>query len=599
MSLRAPVVIVLACLAVVLAACGGGGSKSANRGYRGYPFKSPVGGQSAPRGYASPTYNSYTPTGKIVADDGFRPWDNGFSFENYGNDAGPTNMTPANMYDLFGPQVCISGSGDSCSLTGPAAQWMASLNDGMAGGHCMGFSVTALRMFSGGLSPGAFGAATVPKLPLVGNDKLQSMLAEGFSYQALPSVQAGEIGGDANNVLDHLTAALKSGRELYTMLIFGENGKPGGHAITPFAVEDQGGGHFNVLVYDNNFPDVTRTVKFDRNKDTWEYRGGINPSDLNEKYGADGPTTKAQKLLRLAPTKAGEGVQPFAFAGDVGSGSAGSTAGGQVAYDQISLKGSVDNHAHLLIKDTSGHEMGYDKGQLVNTIPGANILRPVADQINVNQLPEPTYEIPPGIKVQVHINGDGLTKVDDEQLTYISKGVYFQVQHIQAHPGDHDLVELKGGGGVLIYSTDNTTAATPYLAAGLVDTDHGRRAAYAFVIKAIDVKGASNIGLVFLPQQHFFGAAAVALHHKADFGYGKYVMVMDRETENSSLQWVSTNVNIQGPAKGRLFGEAEVGAVALVPYNQKDWTKADKVPVHIVNEVTYKETDTAHLSFSK
>jgi hypothetical protein len=33
----------------------------------------------------------------VIADNGFRPWIDGFGFENYGNDAGPENMTPANM----------------------------------------------------------------------------------------------------------------------------------------------------------------------------------------------------------------------------------------------------------------------------------------------------------------------------------------------------------------------------------------------------------------------------------------------------------------------------------------------------------------------
>ena len=54
---------------------------------------------------------SYVPTGTIVADSGFRPGRDGFAFENYGNDAGPVNLTPANVEDLFGAQVCQTGTG--------------------------------------------------------------------------------------------------------------------------------------------------------------------------------------------------------------------------------------------------------------------------------------------------------------------------------------------------------------------------------------------------------------------------------------------------------------------------------------------------------
>src|SRR5262249_24893760 len=62
------------------------------------------------------TIPSYVPTGRIVADDGFRPDINGFGFENYGNDAGPVNLTPAQVEDLFGPQVCAAGTGAGCIL---------------------------------------------------------------------------------------------------------------------------------------------------------------------------------------------------------------------------------------------------------------------------------------------------------------------------------------------------------------------------------------------------------------------------------------------------------------------------------------------------
>src|SRR6266511_2335977 len=103
--------IVLA-LAWILAACGGGGAKSQ---------EGLVGGAGS-AGQAS----DYKPTGKIIADNGFRPDPNGFSFENYPNFEGgiPQNMTRANMYDLFGDIVCIRGQGSSCELTPTAQKWM-------------------------------------------------------------------------------------------------------------------------------------------------------------------------------------------------------------------------------------------------------------------------------------------------------------------------------------------------------------------------------------------------------------------------------------------------------------------------------------------
>ena len=86
---------------------------------------------------------SYSPTGEIIVDNGFRPWVDGFGFENYGNNAGPQNLTADNMVDLFGVRVCENGDPKDCELTPTAAKWMEVKNERMAGGHCMGFSVIA------------------------------------------------------------------------------------------------------------------------------------------------------------------------------------------------------------------------------------------------------------------------------------------------------------------------------------------------------------------------------------------------------------------------------------------------------------------------
>ena len=595
-------VLVLAVCTLGLGACGGGSDKKdAARGYKGLGFASPVAGQDAPRGYAASTYDSYTPTGTIVADDGFRPWTNGFSFQNYGNDEGPQNMTAANMYDLFGDQVCVYGKGADCHLTPTALQFMQSVNDAMAGGHCMGFSVTALRMYAGTLKPSLFGGDAVPKLPIVGNGALQSEIAENFTYQVLPNVQQAEIGGTPNEVLDKLVAALQSGRDTYTLLIFGHNGKPGGHAITPFAVEDKGGGIFNVLVYDNNFPQVVRAVKFDRNKNTWEYHGGINPSDLNETYGADAQQTASESLLRLAPTKPGEGVQPFVFGGELGDSAGSKVAGTKIpVYDQISLKGAVDDHAHLLIVDSKGRRMGYDSsGKLVNEIPGANIVRPIADDINVSELPEPTYQIPQGLKVHVKIDGDALKTPDKETLTYLSQGLYFEISDINARPGGTDEVFVEGGAGGIIFSTKDSKVSSPTIAGGLLDTDHGRQAAYVMVIKAVDVNGGSNVGLVLLPKQHAMGVAMVAHEGDTDFGYGKYVIDMTRVTEDGKTDnWVGP-VDFTGPDHGETDDGFQLGSVGAIAYSAKDYTPDDTVPVIVQDPNSGKTLDTAQLKYSK
>jgi hypothetical protein len=84
--------------ALVLAGCGGGGHEQIVAPKQTERKSTLLGGAAS----AGET-ESYSVTGDVIADNGFRPWIDGFGFENYGNDAGPENMTPANMVDLLAP----------------------------------------------------------------------------------------------------------------------------------------------------------------------------------------------------------------------------------------------------------------------------------------------------------------------------------------------------------------------------------------------------------------------------------------------------------------------------------------------------------------
>ena len=63
----------------------------------------------------------YALRGRIVADSGFRPTTDGFTFSNYKLQPPHQNLTAAEMVNLFGRQVCVNPSGP-CKLIGPASQ---------------------------------------------------------------------------------------------------------------------------------------------------------------------------------------------------------------------------------------------------------------------------------------------------------------------------------------------------------------------------------------------------------------------------------------------------------------------------------------------
>ena len=122
--------------------------------------------------------------GEIVYDFGFNPQENGFRFENYGDDIPATNLTSAEMRRMFGDQVCADLNGDECILTPPAEQWMEQVNGDMAGGHCEGMAVLSLMMYTQKVSPQDFGGITASDLD-INNEDLQREIAYWWATQAV------------------------------------------------------------------------------------------------------------------------------------------------------------------------------------------------------------------------------------------------------------------------------------------------------------------------------------------------------------------------------------------------------------------------------
>src|SRR5260221_8804484 len=123
--------------------------------------------------------------GQPVADNGFRPGTDGFSFENYGNEAIQHNLTAAEMRRLQGDQVCATTPSDPCTLTPPAKEWMDQINAGMDGGHCDGMATLSLMFYTRNEKIGDYGGDKTAALGLKGNDKLQREIAYWFATQYL------------------------------------------------------------------------------------------------------------------------------------------------------------------------------------------------------------------------------------------------------------------------------------------------------------------------------------------------------------------------------------------------------------------------------
>jgi hypothetical protein len=445
----------------LLAGCGGDSTNSA-------PSAADAGARLAASsvaqlGSAAP----YRPTGQIVAASNFRPETDGFSFENYGS--GNQDLTAAQLVDLFGPEVCAQGQGASCVLAPPAQTWMTKENRSMQGGHCFGFSLTSLMMYQKLLNPLAFGGPTVPALSLFGNVPLQERIAESWALQDSSKVRGAAITGTPNHVLEFLIKALGNPSETYTLAIFNRDiGGISGHAVTPYAVEDKGNGRFAVLIYDNNYPKITRSVTFNKTRDTWSYDTAPNPEKQSELWHGDAKTRSAE----LFPTNPAVGRQPCPFCQPSELGTSrpsdrnlpASLTPGE--YEEVSLTADPVNHGHLVIIDAAGRKTGFVNGKLVNEIPGARVVAPMLTR-NFQEVPEPEYRIPRDVKFTVSLDGGPLQAPDMESVSVIGPGYSGVASNITLQPGQEQHLELTGNGASLSYRAGAGAAQTPHLEIGL------------------------------------------------------------------------------------------------------------------------------------
>jgi hypothetical protein len=426
-----------------------------------------------------------TPIG-TVADSGFRPSQNGFQFENYGgtlpDGVVPTNLTAADVQKLFGDGVCVDAKLRKCDLIPEAQAWLDSTNQLIDGGHCYGFSVLAELIWQRKVNVTTLGASTATGLNIGNNQALQRQLAYDWALQLLQSVQSTKITGTPNQILKKLEQALKTNpSQTYTVVFWKRDGSAG-HAVTPYAVENKGGGKFQLLIYDNNWPGLTRAIAFDTDADTWSYDAATNPGVPNSVYEGDADT----KTLSLFPTSPGLGTQPCPFCKTVPTKVP--SGGGAGNIEQISLLGGDTSHANLVVTDDAGHRLGYVNGTLVNEIPGARVDQPISDP-DWNDRLEPTFFVPADARYTLSLDGTALTAPDTETLRVVGPSFDLAVKNIAMNPGEKDTMVVEPDATQLSYTSSQPES--PTLELGVSD----KKADYSFDVSGVADQPGSTINL--------------------------------------------------------------------------------------------------------
>jgi len=435
------------------------------------------------RGIGASGEGSFDTSGTYVADLGFRPDYDGFSFPNYGSEATAVDLTADDIRRMFGDQVCATMAGDTCVLTPAGKQWMESLNQSMGGGHCEGMAVLSNLLYTKRLTPTNYGADTTPELSIAGNADLQREIAYWFTTQATLPAREGIVQQTPKGILNTLFTAFEagpSGSNTYAVGFY-KRDMTGGHAVTPYAIEDRGGGIYWIMIYDNNYPGAARAIEIDTNADTWRYSGSTNPSEPADDYEGDAESF----TLELAAIEPRLGQQACPFCAESGSASAPGGKNTLISYpaadtmkfNQVWLEGAGD----LLITDLDGQSIGFREGKFVNEIPGArsNANKFGVDVWNTNA--EPVYYLPVNVDFTIEINGDRLTEPSTTTVTFIGPGYVLEVSDIYLEPGQVDTLDIAPDGSFLSYRTE--TAETPVMLVGIETT----AADYLFAVQGYEL----------------------------------------------------------------------------------------------------------------
>ncbi len=409
----------------------------------------------------------------VLADNGFRSNVNGFGFENYGNPPGRTNLTPVEVQRLFGDVVFAMTNGPDRILTPSGQKWMEATSAGMADGHCEGMAVLSRLVYSGLLDPAQFGNASINALAIDGNPVLQREIAFWWATQSVDPTRSSAIVDTPTNILNVLIASLKREvQETYVLHVFME-GK-GGHAVTPYAVADLGNGFTEVRLYDNNHPNIERTLLIDRIENTWEFNLSTNPNEAESLWSGDATTD----TIAVAPSSPRLQTQvcPFCL----------NTSGTASVVNEIWVGG---DGVKILLMDAQGNRYGYQAGTFYQEIPGVTHRTLTSGDELWQASPSPNYYVPVGTAVTTTLDGSAITNTTQSSVTMIGPGYHLSIEDIQLDPNQKDTIVFSPDGNSLSYQPASSESPTIRLGFETPSND------YDFTLKGLNIENNATLKL--------------------------------------------------------------------------------------------------------
>jgi len=403
----------------------------------------------------------------------------GYQFANYANRA-PRNfnddLNATDVFELFGPQVCESGTtAATCVLSGPAQTWLTKAIAITAGGHCDGLAATSLRLFNSlpfrtYSTPASIqsGAANTVNLNFP-SQPIENYVQHYFQTQSF--IWGSHFAGTPNEIVDRLTQGFNATPSVgYTVAIFvtsildrydGGSDWRLGHSIVAYGIETVSATEKRILVYDNNFPKQREYITVNTAANTWRYVTAATPGAGDAVYTG----TAVSQNLRIVPMSARElpvgQYFPCPFCPNqtvVSADASNALVAGEITFEYT-------GEGAILVVDDEDQWTGFafDTETYINEIPGAELQ---AFQGGLGK------DIPPLITVpftesddtyySVFISGKTIDAVSNGSLIMTGPGFTMGVNDIQLEPDEFlELVVSPDGDYIAFRSRATGTTAAP------------------------------------------------------------------------------------------------------------------------------------------
>ena len=287
--------------------------------------------------------------------------DDTFSFANFGGGEAPADLTVNMTRRLYGDsQVCSDVTDGQCTPYPVILQLMSQANKSMRGGLCEGLAVLSLRL-AGDVETLLSYQNTNTVNELIKEDPaLLSEIAYWYVTQFASEVQETASAflekspAELAQVLMYDFAEAEKGNP-HTGFTIGIYSEQGGHAVTPYRVEEMPAG-YRIYIYDSNWPGEERWIDVSK-EGQWVYAlAATNPTEKSEAWSGGTGT------MELTPMRARSGPFTCSFCPQEEGAESGT---------MLTVAASGSKQMAIKIETESGQRLGYYDGKFVNEIPGA------------------------------------------------------------------------------------------------------------------------------------------------------------------------------------------------------------------------------------